>query len=323
LGAGNAPAGPPPGATILNPGNTEYTGFAIAVLPDGRAWTMDATGRAHGQLSYALSQAFFADLAAAGPLAQIPVRQCTTPSGNMSAAQLGIYLAWHNQRSPNLQCGTDQRSDRLLADVTAIARALYVQAYRARPVVIGTGHSDAYRYSYTPPRSYSSSGYANAGTGGSYSANYGSSYGGGSYGGGGYGGGNYDANYGSTYSGNYGSNYGTYNAGTYSNNDFGVTPGSGFGGNPMSSIGTNDFGSSSFTSFSNSNSPFSVNVFGSSNPFSAGSGFSGDFGRNTTFGSNFGSGLPTSNLPSGSLPTTGFGGSGPGINTNIGSSSPH
>ena len=305
LGAGTAPAALPPGATILNPGNAEYTGYAIAILPDGRAWAIDATGRAHGQVSYALSQAFFADLAAAGPLAQLPIRQCTAPTGNTSPSQLGVFVAWHNQHTPNLQCGTEQRSDRLLADATAIARALYVQAYRARPYVIG-GHSDAYRSSYSAP-TYSNNSAA------SYSGgNYGSSYGGGSYSAGNYG-------YGDT---SYGGNYGTYNAGSYRNSDFGVTPGN-YGGNAMGAIGSNsEFGSSSFTSFNLSTSPFSVNVFGSANPFSSTFANNGDFGKIDTFGPGLGGGLPSTNLPSGSFPSSGFG-SGLPTSGNITSNTPH
>jgi len=314
LGAGTAPSTLPPGATILNPGNAEYTGYAIALLPDGRAWAIDATGRAHGQVSYALSQAFFADLAAAGPLAQLPIRQCTAPSGNTSPAQLGVFVAWHNQHTPNLQCGIDQRSDRLLADATAIARALYVQAYRARPVVIGTGHSDAYRYSYSPPRSNAAPSYANSSAGSNYggspssnggveygsqyaAGNYGaySSYGGGNYGGGSYGGGCCGTStFGPTFDSTINSNNGI---------SFGAN---GFGANPMSGLNSGTFSAGAFgTSFSNG---FGNNSFGSANPFSTNIGTGGDFGRSSTFGSGaaFSNGLPSSNVPSGSSPSSGL-----------------
>jgi hypothetical protein len=143
MGAGNVPATPTNAATILNPGDADVTGYAIAIEPGGQAWTLDGAGRSTGRLPAALTQAFFTDLAAAGPLGSLTAQPCTTAPSNP-----GIYLAWRGQRSPNLQCTSDPRADQLLADVTTIARALYVHAYRARPVALQGGSANRYQSGY-------------------------------------------------------------------------------------------------------------------------------------------------------------------------------
>ncbi len=121
IGAGNAGTQPAPGSvTISNLGGRDRSGFLIVVEPSGRAWALDGAGHADGQLQTALIQTLFADLAAAGPLAQLPERGCDD----------ALLIGWNGQRSSNLGCSADPRSIRLVNDITAIQRALYVQSYR-------------------------------------------------------------------------------------------------------------------------------------------------------------------------------------------------
>jgi hypothetical protein len=122
IGAGNAPGSQPaPGSVMIqNPGGRDFSGFLIVVEPSGRAFALDGAGHASGQLQTSLTQTLFADLAAAGPLAQLPERSCDE----------ALLVGWNGQRSSNLGCSADPRSMKLIADITAIQRALYVQSYR-------------------------------------------------------------------------------------------------------------------------------------------------------------------------------------------------
>jgi hypothetical protein len=172
MGAGTLPANPSTAVTIFNPGDADFTGYAIAVEPDGHAWSMDGAGRSQSDLPYAVTQAFFTDLAAAGPLTALMAHPCAASrqtSETNSQMDPGIYLVWRGQRSPNLQCASDPRADRLLADATAIAHAMYVQAYRVKAMVRGAGS-----YAYTSaaqPVGAAPSGYAPS-SGGSLSTGY-------------------------------------------------------------------------------------------------------------------------------------------------------
>jgi hypothetical protein len=306
MGAGNLPANPTSAVTIYNPGDADFTGYAIAVEPEGHAWSMDGAGRSQSQLPYAVTQALFSDLAAAGPLAQIAARPCTASrenSGTNSQTNPGVYLVWHGQHSPNLQCASDPRADRLLADAVAIARAMYVRAYRVRPMVLNGGSSGGYQDNYQPaqPAGAAASAYANGG--GSYgNAGYASAgYGSGSYASGGY----------ATSCGCNGSGY-----------SFGMA-GSPFSGLPSSGIGlSNSFSSSTFSSlsvnsgvfgrstFSNGfgNGSFSNGTFGISGAFGSNGtiGGNGTFGSNGTFSNSTFSSQPFSNGPGSSTPNSGF-----------------
>jgi hypothetical protein len=183
MGAGTLPANPTTAVTIYNPGDADFTGYAIAVEPNGHAWSIDGAGRSQSQLPFAVTQAFFTDLAAAGPLTALIAHPCpASRETNETNSQMdpGVYLVWRGQHSPNLQCASDPHADRLLADATAIARAMYVQAYRVKSMVSGAGSSGSYQYSYpaSGPVNGAPSGYANANGGtvgtGYASAAYGS-----------------------------------------------------------------------------------------------------------------------------------------------------
>jgi hypothetical protein len=68
---------------------------------------------------------------------RLPAQPCSGPGQESNA----ITLSWNGQRSPDLSCVADARAAKLLTDALAIQRALYVQAYRTRPMVLGGGGS--------------------------------------------------------------------------------------------------------------------------------------------------------------------------------------
>jgi hypothetical protein len=276
MGAGNLPANSS-AVTIYNPGDANFTGFAIAVEPSGRAWTLDGAGRSQSQLPSALTQAFFTDLAAAGPLAQLEARPC-------SQTEPGIYLVWHGQHSPNLQCASDPRADRLLADATAIKRGLYVQAYRVRPVVVTRGSQGGSSYNYQPSSAAPST-YANAG-------------------------GNYPStSYASPSYGSASCTCGGYGSAITSAYSFGIG-GSPFTGLPTSGLNlgfTNNFsiGTSGGLSVSASNAVFANSSVFSSTPGTTGT-FSSGFNSGTFSNGNSFSGQPFTTAPGSSSISGGF-----------------
>jgi len=140
---------PAPGsATISNPGGRDFSGFMIVIEPSGRAWALDGAGHSNGQLQGPLTQMLFADLAAAGPLARLPDRDCDQ----------ALLIGWNGQRSSNLQCSADPRSIKLISDIAAIQRALYVQSYRV--AIIQGNTSNAYA---AAPAQHAGGAYAPAG----------------------------------------------------------------------------------------------------------------------------------------------------------------
>lgn len=127
---------PKEAAVIYNPGNVAFTGFRIVVQPSGTTASADATGKMNGQLPASLASTFFADLAAATPLSKLPTVLCdSTPNAAKS-----IIISWHGDRSPDLGCAGSPQGAALFADAQAIARQLYVAAYRTGSVpMMGTG----------------------------------------------------------------------------------------------------------------------------------------------------------------------------------------
>jgi hypothetical protein len=152
--------------TISDPGGREFSGFLIVVEPSGRAFALDGAGHATGQLQSSLTQVLFADLAAAGPLAQLPERNCDK----------ALLIGWTGQRSSNLGCSADPRSIRLIDDITAIERALYVQSYRvatiqgARPSGYAAAATQRTNSGFAPATGYSRGGSVSSNTGSNYAA---------------------------------------------------------------------------------------------------------------------------------------------------------
>ncbi|MBV8281884.1 MAG: hypothetical protein JO347_07455 [Candidatus Eremiobacteraeota bacterium] len=144
--AASQPANDPGSAVISDPGGSDYSGFMIVVEPNGHAWAVDGAGHASGDLNLALTQSFFADLAGAGPLAQLPAQQCAK----------ALVIGWNGQRSPNLLCSSDARVSRLLGDIDAIQRALYVHSYRTAATLNGGDYSQKVYTRYNSSGSYGS-----------------------------------------------------------------------------------------------------------------------------------------------------------------------
>ena len=152
---------PPGAATISDPGGSDLSGFTIVIDPSGHAWALDGAGHTTGYVNLSVTQAFFTDLAAAGSLAQLTERPC----------QQDIAIGWNGQRTPNIACSSDQRALRLMGDVAAIQRVLYVQSYHTSASVsrstvsYGATPSNGQTYSRT------SAWYTPTGGGTSYYAN--------------------------------------------------------------------------------------------------------------------------------------------------------
>jgi hypothetical protein len=153
LGASSAPPVPllptPPGAaSIYYPGSGDYAGFRIVVEPGGRAIAIDGAGHAATQLASGVSQKFFADLTAVGPLDRIAPGPCAdtdNPSGATVELSTPLIITWKGHTSPQLACAKDAPTQRLLLDAVGIQQALYVQAYRKRNLITyGTARSSGY-----------------------------------------------------------------------------------------------------------------------------------------------------------------------------------
>ena len=151
MGADKPAAAPAPtiahnAAMISNPGNGDYAGFRILVEPSGKAAAVDGAGRAASELQPDIVQAFFADLAAAGPLDKLPTGDCASARSDVPSTSVEvnapIVITWNGQHTAALACVTDPRAVKIVLDATTIQRALYVQAYRKRITVgYGTGYT--------------------------------------------------------------------------------------------------------------------------------------------------------------------------------------
>jgi hypothetical protein len=165
MGASNVPnlPMPPNSAMIYNAGSGDFAGFRIVVVPAGQAVAIDGAGHTSNELQQDVVQKFFADLAAAGPLSQLPAGDCSASKPETSSTTVevnaAIVVTWNGQHSPALSCVSDPRAQRILLDATTIQRSLYVAAYRKRTTL---AYGSAYHGA-----SYQVGGYDSAG------ANYG------------------------------------------------------------------------------------------------------------------------------------------------------
>ena len=134
--------------TISNTGLGDYVGFHIVVHPDGHASAVDATGKASGELSDQLTSQFFADLRTATKAMQNakPCAAAADTNGRVgyAAANAAISIAWQGHNWSSLACASDARLAALSSDASAIERALYVQAYRQRPMYVYIGGATGY-----------------------------------------------------------------------------------------------------------------------------------------------------------------------------------
>jgi len=149
-------------AMISTPGNGDYAGFQIVVEPNGKAAAVDGAGRASNELAPDVVQAFFADLAGAGPLDKLPAGECSSAASRVPSTSVEvnapIVIWWNGQHTAALACVTDSRAVKIVLDATTIQRALYVQAYRKR-VTVGYGTGYTYGGGYQRNAGYDSSGF--------------------------------------------------------------------------------------------------------------------------------------------------------------------
>lgn len=141
LGAASVSDSPVPkdAALITNAGTGDYAGFRIVVERSGHAAAVDGAGRASSELRSDVVDQFFQDLTAATPIANRNTRPCdagTDLSMKSNEINASIDISWNGKSWSRLRCISDARAGRLMADATAIQRALYVQAYRQRPALL-------------------------------------------------------------------------------------------------------------------------------------------------------------------------------------------
>jgi hypothetical protein len=167
IGAGNQGATTVPATAVVHnaaiistPGNGDYAGFRIVVEPNGQAAAIDGAGSASSELQPDVVQAFFADLASAGPLDKLPTGDCSSATSEIPSTSVEvnapIVITWNGQHTAPLACVTDPRAVKMVLDATTIQRTLYVQAYRKR-VTVGSGTGYTYGSGYQRNAGYDSS----------------------------------------------------------------------------------------------------------------------------------------------------------------------
>lgn len=106
---------------ITESGSTNSPAYRISLTRGGRAEIATRNRLLTGYVPADLAERFFADLAAAMPLAQLPVGQPCFKSSSFGGS---MHLSLGNQRSPDLSCAAGPRAQVLSEDVIAIKRAL-------------------------------------------------------------------------------------------------------------------------------------------------------------------------------------------------------
>jgi predicted glycoside hydrolase/deacetylase ChbG (UPF0249 family) len=120
-GSGPVPVDRPVVAIITSSGSTNYRAFRISLTRDGRAEVARGNSLETRYLPTDLADRFFADLAAAMPLYQLPVEQPCIRSVSFGNS---IYVGYGGDRTPDLSCAAGARTMVLRDDVSEITRAL-------------------------------------------------------------------------------------------------------------------------------------------------------------------------------------------------------
>jgi hypothetical protein len=111
-------------AVIVDSGSTDSRAYKISLGRGGRADITTSKGLATSYVPAALAERFFADLAAAMPLPQLPLGQPCYKSSSFGGA---VHIDFGTQRSPDLSCATGARVEALRQDVNEIRLALNVR----------------------------------------------------------------------------------------------------------------------------------------------------------------------------------------------------
>ena len=122
-------AAPVSEATIINTGSTNTSGYEVFVQTSGRvryaATRRSSTGQItmqQGQIAKAQAASLFRDLAAAIPLAKLPV----THTFKSVSFGTSAYIVYKGQRTPDLSFPADGRGKALQADITRLAASLHL-----------------------------------------------------------------------------------------------------------------------------------------------------------------------------------------------------
>ncbi len=109
-------------AVILNTGSTNSAGYRIVIQPDGSAEYVVASTPQRASIPTEQAHRFFADLAAAMPLHELPSEPC------MKSVSFGtsLFVWWSHSRSPDLSCPSDARGRTLRDDAEQVAQALKI-----------------------------------------------------------------------------------------------------------------------------------------------------------------------------------------------------
>jgi hypothetical protein len=108
-------------AVIEDSGSTNAPAYRISLARGGRAEVAVRNGPATRYVPADLAERFFADLAAAMPLAQLPAAQPCFKSSSFGGS---VHITFANQRSPDLNCASGPRAQVLSDDVSEIKRVL-------------------------------------------------------------------------------------------------------------------------------------------------------------------------------------------------------
>jgi hypothetical protein len=115
---------------IVNSGSTNTAGYSITVEKSGRAEYVSRPRRGQAprkvqkEISRALAERLFRDVAAARPLAELPVRHCA------KSVSFGTRttVIWGGEESPDLSCGGEnRRAEALAADAGAVVKVFESQ----------------------------------------------------------------------------------------------------------------------------------------------------------------------------------------------------
>jgi hypothetical protein len=109
---------------IVNSGSTNTIGYRIIVGADGSASHVSGDGSGHAMLSDELYARLKSDVAAAGPLSQMPMAV-----GCVKSASFGTTttIAMGGETSPDLSCAGSEASKKLKEDVDAVVAALKIR----------------------------------------------------------------------------------------------------------------------------------------------------------------------------------------------------
>ncbi|WP_218080374.1 hypothetical protein [Anthocerotibacter panamensis] len=117
---GAAPAKLRSPAVIINSGSTNTAAYRIVITRSGQTHYQSAHQSRSRKLPSTLARKFFAHLANAMPLDQLPAQTTCLKSASFGST---TTVEWAGQRSADLSCTADARAQALYQDVQEITQA--------------------------------------------------------------------------------------------------------------------------------------------------------------------------------------------------------